>query len=183
MNPVGIISLQWYILSSSSQPRAGIPDVTPFWAFCTISCGFSFRWQLKFSLLKKLYIIKLYISGWIYILELVSDGWKEEQIFAWILLTLPGKREVSTPWVSRAEHLTVLVRHGRHLLKVFSWNVNLRQQASFALYPKQRGHDDGNNADAATSTVIFSDAVTVHLGQIWADAFEDYQRIQTRHLP
>lgn len=172
MNPVGFISLQWYILSSSWQPRAGIPDVTPFWAFSTISSGFSFRWQRKLSLLKKLYNIKLYISGWIHRLELVSDGGKEVQIFAWIWLTLPGKREVSTPWVSRAEHLTVLVRHGRHLLKVFSCNVNLRKQASFALYPKQRGRNDGNKADAATSTVIFSDAATVHLRQIWAEAFE-----------
>lgn len=149
MNPVGLISLQWYILSSSPQPRAGIPDVTPLWAFSTISCGFSFRWQLKLSLFKKLYIIKLYLSGWIHRLELVSDGGKEEQIVALILLTLPDKREVSTPWVSRAERLTVLVRHGRHLLKVFSCNGNLRKQASFALYPKQRGRDDGNRSQCS----------------------------------
>lgn len=29
-------------------------------------------------------------------------------------------------------------------------------------------------ANAATSTVIFPDAVTVHLRQIWGDAFEYY---------
>lgn len=139
--------------------------------YSILSLQHNFTWILLQVTAEAFTVKKLYMAGWIHRLELVSDGGKEEQIFAWIWHTLPGKREVSTPWVSRAERLTVLVRDGRHLLKVLSCNVNLRKQASFALYPKQRGQDDGNKADAATCTVHFSDAVTtpwVNLGWgIW----------------
>lgn len=47
-------------------------------------------------------------------------------------LTPPGKGEEGAAWVSGAQHLTVLVGDGRHLLKVVSFNVDVGEQLSFA---------------------------------------------------
>lgn len=61
---------------------------------------------------------------------MIEGAKQEQERFAW--LTLPGKREVGTPRVGRAQQLTVLGRDGRHLLKVVFFNVNLGKQFFFA---------------------------------------------------
>lgn len=102
---------------------------------------------------------------------MIEGGKQEREQFAW--LTLPDKREVGTPRVSSAQHLTVFVRDGRHHLKVVSFNVNVGKQFSFTRCSKEGRCDKDKKAEAETSKVnVFADSLVMHLCQIWSKASE-----------